>query len=88
MRNVLASIEAVSARGSSHRREAELLVLDEVIRELAERSDGEEPLHPECRALLDETKQRILALVKDLPLSFGELLPPSLRRVCARCPKR
>ena len=56
---------------------AELLALDEVIREVGEQFAGEEPLHPDCRALLDETRQRVLALANDLRLSCGELALPT-----------
>ena len=55
---------------------SELLALDEVVREVGEKFDGEEPLHPECRALLDTTRERVLALAKALPPSFGELILP------------
>ena len=56
---------------------AELLALDEVVREVGEEFDGEEPLHPECRALLDETKQAVVALATNHPPSFAELILPT-----------
>ena len=56
---------------------AELLALDEVIREVGEQFDGEEPLHPGCRALLDETKLAVASLAGNLPQTFGELLLPT-----------
>ena len=56
---------------------AELLALDEVVGEVAEQFDGEEPLHPGCRVLLDETKQSVSNLAGKMPTSFGELLLPT-----------
>ena len=56
---------------------AELLALDEVVLEVAGQFDGEEPLHPEARDLLTETKEHVLALARDLPPSFGELVLPT-----------
>ncbi len=56
---------------------AELLALDAVVREVADQFDGEEPLHPGCRALLDETKLAVASLAGNLPQTFGELLLPT-----------
>lgn len=56
---------------------AELLALDEVVLEVTGQFDGEEPLHPEARTLLDETKESVIALAKDLPPPFGELILPT-----------
>ena len=56
---------------------AELLALDEVVRDVGEQFGGEEPLHSGGRALLDETKQAVAALAGNLSPSFGELLLPT-----------
>lgn len=56
---------------------AELLALDEVLTDVAAQFSGEEPLHPAGRALLEEAKERIRALITDLSENGFDLVLPT-----------
>lgn len=52
-----------------------LLAVEQVVTDVGERFGGEEPIHPDARALLDEVKATVLALTDDLKPDLDVVLP-------------
>ena len=54
----------------------ELLALEQIVQERGETFNGEEPLHPLTRAVLEEARTRAQELVEGLKPAFGDLVLP------------
>ncbi len=76
---------------------ADLLAVDDTLSRIAERFDGEEPLHPELRELLDETRAVLMEIHEglaqdgpalDLPVTPAERTRDALLAIIAREAKR
>ncbi len=55
---------------------SELLAIEQIVKDASERFEGEEPLHPDARQLLEETKAAAAGLRESLSPWFGDLLLP------------